>query len=563
MRRCLIESGTLIDGTGAPARPADILIEAERVIDILPPGSAPMTRPAAEARIDARGMIVCPGFVDIHSHGDLVVALPPAAQRRLLEGRLAQGITTVIVGNCGLGVFPRTGASEPILRAVVGWMTPDGEGADSAWPWEDLGSYLDRLEIGGVWMNVGALQPHGPLRVEAAGLSRPPPGGTSREALAMMTRRLEAALDAGAFGLSTGLVYPPGSFTPTDEIVELARVVARRGGERAFVASHIRGSSETLVHAVDELLQIGREADVRVQHSHCEAVGQGHWSKIERVLEMEETARRTGVSVAFDMFPYTAAATMMLAIYPPWAYEGGVDRLLQRLGDPSTRAAIGETIDRVIPSWPPWAPDGWPHNLVRAVGWGQITIGSVSSVRNRHLEGISLAELGRTRGISPFDAVSDLMIEERGTITQIIHGISGDETHEEGIELLLSNPNGCVCTDADDFGRGKPHPAAWGTYPRVLGRYVRERKRLSLEEAIHKMTGRPAGLLGLNDRGVVRKGACADLIVFDPETIGSEATFEHPRRHAAGIACVMVNGAVVVGRGAATGPAGRVLRRVH
>jgi N-acyl-D-amino-acid deacylase len=316
-----------------------------------------------------------------------------------------------------------------------------------------------------------------------------------------------------------------------------------------------------LLPAVEELIQVGRESGARLQHSHNEAVGRDHWPKIERVLEIEEAARRSGARLAYDMFPYTAAATMMLAIYPPWALDGGVGSLLARLADPAARSRIGRAIDIFIPSWPPWTPDGWPHNLVRAVGWDLITIGSVGSDANRRLEGMSLAELGRARGRSPFDAISDLMLEERGMVSQIIHGVSGDEAHQEGIETLLTQPDACVCTDANDFGKGNPHPASWGAFPRVLGRYVRERNLLTLEQAIHKMTGHPARLLGLTDRGILRPGAQADLVVLDPATVGSEATYGEPRRAPTGIRAVMVNGSAVFGPEAAETPRGRVIRR--
>ncbi len=560
--RLLIRGGTLVEGTGAPSTPADLLVEGDRIAAVAAPAGR---APEADAVLDASGRVVCPGFIDIHSHGELVVTLPAAEQRALLDGRIRQGITTAIVGNCGLGVFPCPPAAVPPLRAVVSWMTPP---AAAGWPgdrWRDLGSYLAELDRGGVWVNVGALQPHGPLRLEVAGLHRRlGDGETASRAAAVMRRRLEEALDAGAFGLSTGLIYPPGMFTPTEEIVALARALAG-AGDAAFLASHIRGSSETLLPAVEELLRVGREAGVRVQHSHNEAVGEAHWHKIEQVLRLEEEARRSGVAVFYDMFPYSAAATTMLAIYPPWALEGGIERLLARLADPSARRAVGAAIDTVSPSWPPWTEDGWPHNLARAVGWERITIGSVGSAANRGLEGMSVAELGRARGRSPFDAISDLMIEEGGEVSQIIHGVSGEEGRDEGIERLLADPAGAVCTDADDFGKGKPHPAAYGTFPRVLGRYVRERRVLEMPEAVRKMTGLPAELLGLKDRGVARPGAFADLVVFDPGRVGSKATYAEPRVPACGVDHVLVNGVPLVRDGRPvtpeSGPPGRVLRR--
>lgn len=562
--RTLIRGGTVIDGSGRAARDADVLIEGERVVDLIErdgPASAPRRLDAAI--VDAAGLVVCPGFIDLHSHGDLVLALPPDRQAALMEGRLTQGITTEIVGNCGLGVFPCGPVSEPILRSIVSWMTPEPA---IAWPWTDLGSYLAHLERNGVRVNAGALQAHGPLRIEAAGPDRAMSCDQPADVIERMGDRLEEALEQGAFGLSTGLIYPPGIATPTGEIVALATRLARRCGDTAFVASHIRGSSETLLDAVGELIEVGRRSGARLQHSHNEAVGRDHWHKIGKVLAMEAAARGSGVDLSFDMFPYTAAATMMIAIYPPWALAGGIDGLLRGLADPAARARIGEAIETTVPVWPPWTEGGWPHNLVRAVGWESITIGSVGTPANRHLEGMSLADLGRWTGRHPFEAISDLMLEERGAVSQIIHGISGDDAHDEGIETLLSEPAAVVCTDANDFGRGKPHPAAWGAYPRVLGRYVRERGLMTLPEAIHRMTGRPAAILGLPDRGTLRAGAFADLVILDPSRIGSEATWEAPRVRADGVVRVMVNGSVAVeegrpavGRHAA--PAGKVLRR--
>ncbi len=552
--RTLIRGGVLVDGTGATARRADLLIEGDRVADL----GADLAAAKGDRTIDAAGLVISPGFVDLHSHADLILTLPPDRQRDLQRGRLAQGITTEIIGNCGLGVFPCAAESMIEHRAIVAWMTPP-DCVD--WPrpaWSDLASYADRVGSQGLWSNVGALQPHGPLRVVAAGLSRTP---ATSAAVARMTRALEEALDAGAFGLTTGLIYPPGIFTEPAEIEALAKVVRARGGARAFMASHIRGSSETLLPAVEELIGAGRRTGVRVHHSHNEAVGRGHWHKIEKVLTLEQEARAAGVEIAYDMFPYTAAATMMVAIYPPWALEGGVDRLLERLGDPAQRRAIAEAIDRTVPSWPPWTPEGWPHNLVKAVGWDGIVVGSVATEEAQRFEGMSLADLGRATAKSPFDAISDLMIAEQGRVSQLIHEISGEEGQEQGIEMLLTHPAGAICTDANDYGKGRPHPAAYGTYPRVLGRYVRDRGRLTLEEAVHKATGYPASLLGLRDRGVVRKGAYADLVLFDPVRVGSAAGFDAPRRLPEGIRCVLVNGREVWPGTGAGAPPGRFLRR--
>lgn len=552
MKRFAITGGLVVDGTGAPAASGDVVVTDGRISE-LPAGGALSGAGGLEAILDARGRVVCPGFIDLHSHGDLILALEDGAARRaLLRGRIAQGITTEVVGNCGLGPAPCHSDHEAALRGVLAWMTP----ADRPWPWRGVGGYLDHLETTGVPMNVATLAAHGALRVAEAGLRRalPSPGSISR-----MSRALDIALQEGAFGMSLGLIYPPGSFTPTEEIAPLAAVLARHGG---LLTAHVRGSSETLLDAVSEILSLGREQGTAVHHSHNEAVGPRWWERVEQVLEMEEAARRQGVRVTYDMFPYTAAATTMAAIYPPWSLEGGLPALVERLGDAVARARIRRDIEEVVPSWPPWGEDGWAHNLVGAVGWKRIHVGTVATEAGRWAEGMDLESLGRAVSEDPFEAISNLMVAEQGRVSQIIHGISGDPEDDAPLVSLLRDPHGAICTDANDTGRGLPHPAAYGTYPRILGHFVRERSCLTLEEAIRKMTSYPASILGLRDRGVLRAGAAADLLIFDPAGIGSAATFTDPRRIADGIDAVIVNGVVVMERGrlAETNP-GVVLRR--
>ncbi len=498
--------------------------------------------------IDASGRIVAPGFIDLHSHGDLIWAWPSPDRLGLVEGRLAQGITTEILGNCGLGVAPLSGKAQAILQEINGWMSP----ARFPWHWKSLGDYLSGLERLGLPLNVGTLAPHGPLRIGAMGLL---PGEPDAPAVAAMQKELAAALEAGAFGLSAGLIYPPGMYSSTRELIELTSELRQRGG---IFTCHIRGSSETLLPAVDELIRIGWEGGVPVHHSHAEAVGQAHWYKIEAFLEREAEARSRGLRLSLDMFPYPVAATMMLAIYPPWSLEGGLPALLGRLRDPAARQQIARDIETKAPEWPPWRVGRWPHNLVRAVGWDRILIASVASDRNRHLEGISLAELGRRAAKSPFDAISDLLLEEEGQIGQFVLDISG----EAGLRRLISERGCAFISDANDYGKGNPHPAAYGSFPRVLGQYVRVEKLLTLEEAIRRMTSLPADILGLSDRGRIREGAWADLVVIDPERVTDRATLAEPRLKPQGIEAVVVNGELACRKGKATGGlAGRVLRR--
>ncbi|HKX26180.1 MAG TPA: amidohydrolase family protein, partial [Blastocatellia bacterium] len=499
-----------------------------------------------------RNLTVIPGLIDPHSHADLILPLPPERRAELMRGKLAQGITTTIIGNCGLGCAPVANLeAETILRAVNAWMTPE----PVEWRWRTVGEYLDRLESDGLPLNLATLAPHGPIRISVMGLTK---GAPSKLQLRKMRGLTEQAMRDGALGISTGLIYPPGMYSDPGELKELARVVASHGG---IYTSHIRGSSETLIPAVKELLDVGRETGIRVHHSHNEAVGRQHWAKIDRVLALEEEAERQGVRVSFDMFPYTAAATMMIAIYPPWALEGGVDRLIERLQTPATRRRIERDLQRHRPSWPPWREGGWPHNLVQATGWDAIHIGYVESRRHKRYENRSLAELGRLTGQSPFDAITDLVIAERGRVSMLIFEVTGEREERDRLALYARHRLSAFCTDAEDYGRGRPHPAAYGAFARILSRFAREDGILTLDQAVHKMTLYPARIFGLQDRGVIRPGAFADLVLINPATIKDRASFQAPRRTATGVKLTIINGQVAFedGRVSATGN-GSVIR---
>lgn len=550
----VIRGGWVVDGTGQPAYLADVGVSGERIAAV---GS--LGREPAGETIDATGQTLLPGLIDPHSHADLIVPLPPQRQAELLRGKLSQGITTLLIGNCGLGCAPvgsekggPTGEDgESLLRALHGWMTPEAV----PWPWRTTGQYLTHLEENGTVVNVGTLAPHGPIRMATMGLARREP--TGRE-LGAMRRRLEESLEAGALGLSSGLIYPPGLYSRPAELTELARIVARWDG---VYTSHIRGSSETLLPAVRELLTVGRTSGVRVHHSHNEAVGRDHWSKIEQVLQLEERAEAEGIRISYDMFPYTAAATMMTAIYPPWALEGGFPKLRERLLDPNLRERMTQEVEGFRPRWPPWGPRGWPHNLVRATSWDAITIGSVTRTAHRQYVNRTLTELGQLTGKHPFDAISDLLLAEEGQVSMLLFEISGEERESGYLQKLATHRLACFCTDAEEMGRGAPHPAAYGALPRILSRFVGPPPLLSFEEAIHRMTLRPARLFGLRDRGVIRPGAFADLALCQREELRDRATWRSPRRQASGISLLLINGGVAWRGGKVEAVRGQVIRR--
>ncbi len=540
----LIRGGTVVDGSGGPARLADVAVRGGR-IQLLGAVSGKASRV-----IDATGLVVAPGFIDLHSHADLILLTERMTQERLLAAKISQGVTTIIVGNCGLGAAPASPAAAAILADINGWMTPDGASAGAA----SVAEYLARLESAGIALNAGMLVPHGPVRASAMGLAAGPP---SADQLDAMRRELRSGLAAGAFGLSTGLIYPPGMYSATDELVELARIVAEADG---LFTSHVRGSSETLLPATRELIEIARRSGARVHHSHLEAVGRRFWPDVARVLALENEARSSGLAVSHDVFLYTRAATMMSAIFPPWALEGGVPALLDRLSDPESRARLRLELQERVPVWPPWLDGGWPHNLVGAVGWDGILVASVGAEGPQELAGRSVASIAADARRDPFDVVTDLMLSEQGRVGQLVDEISGRENQTETLQSIFVHPAAALISDAEDYGRGTPHPAHAGAFARGL-RLAREGSLLPLEEVVRRMTSYPATLLRLDDRGVIRPGAFADLVVFDAQTVTDRSTWEEPRLAATGIEWVLINGAVAVERGRYVGGTlGSVLR---
>ncbi|MBL7210901.1 MAG: D-aminoacylase [Desulfobacteraceae bacterium] len=536
----------VIDGVGNPWYYADVGIEGDKIVHVGRIEGADSRR-----IIEGKNMALAPGFIDMHSHSDLIFLSEKQAE--LLEGRIRQGITTEIMGNCGISVSPVRDEIKPVMEASVGFLTP----ADKpSWEWNNMAEYLDLVEKTGVVVNVGTLTGHGAIRALVKGFSG---GISSPKEIEEMRGFLKETLEQGSFGLSSGLIYAPGMFADTNELTELGEIIADY--DRIFT-SHIRGSSETDIEAHQEILTIGEKAGCRIHRSHYEAVGKENWHKIETTLEMDEKARQRGIDMAFDMFPYTAANTMMIAIYPPWALDGGWPEFVKRVQDPGTRKKIENDIANVVPTWPTWLPGSWPHNLVKAAGWENIFIQFIPSEKNKKHEGCNLEELGLRSGESPFDAITDLLVEENGAITQLIFGVSGDRNDDSPLRTIMRHPLGGFCTDAWDIGQGRPSPAAYGTYPRILGKYVRDEKLLPLEDAVRRMTSFPANRLGLKGRGIIAEGYFADLVLFDPDNIRDLATYEDPRQFSEGIHYVIVNGQVLLENGevGAIRP-GRVLRK--
>jgi N-acyl-D-amino-acid deacylase len=545
----IIANGEVVDGSGRPRFKADVGLASDCIVAIEP--SIPIP---GIPRLEAQGRVVAPGFIDLHSHSDLCLALPLRRQAELLEGRVRQGITTELVGNCGIGCAPVRARSRDEVRRQCGFIAPDGV----EWTWDSVGSYLDRLAGQGVLVNVAALLGHGAARSAAMGAraGRPTPDEQRH-----LDDEVRAAVESGAFGISFGLIYPPGQFADTDELVSAAKAAWKAGG---FAAFHQRGSSrETLLQAVQEIVEVGRRSGAPVHHSHVETVGPRAWSGTEEVLRIHEEAGRMGVALSGDVIPYTGVCTTMLALYPPWSLDGGAPAFLERLRDKATRRRMREEVNDASPVWPPWEGEGrWTMNIARECGWDRIRLAHVESGANKRFEHMSLRAIGRARGLDPFEALSDLLLEENGLATQLIFGISGDEQDDRNLLPLLTSSHLAFVTDAWEIGKGFPHPGAYGAFPRILGQYARDRGLFSIEEAVRKLTSLPAARLGLRDRGLLRPGFKADLLVFDPRAVSEQATYDAPRRMPQGIDDVFVNGERLVSSGRfAARPAGRVLRR--
>jgi N-acyl-D-amino-acid deacylase len=545
MFELVIKNGRVMDGTGNPWFYGDVAIKDGKIQKI-----GFIDSSSANSVIDAKGLVVAPGFVEIHSHADFI--LPLREHPRILEPLVRQGVTTIVVGNCGYSPAPINPQTIAVLKTYASFLQAE----ELQWEWSDMGNYLDFIQTRGVAYNVIPLVSHGAIRIALRGFESGPATDTEKEEMARLTQK---AMEDGAFGLSCGLIYAPGMYSDTDELIAISRPLRDFGG---IFTSHVRGSSETLLPATREIIKIGEENGIAVEHSHFEAFGKEHWPKIEEALRLHDEARARGIDIGFDVIPYIAANTTLLAIFPPWSIEGGVSKLVERLRKKEVRKRIAVDIEKTVSTWPPWVPGAWPHNLVRATGWENIFVISVNSPDNKRLEGKSLAEIGRDMNKTPFDVAVDLAIEEEGKVMALYVGVSGDLEDEKWLRRILSHPRAAICTDAIITGRGVPHLAAYGAFPKVLGYYSRDLKLFPMEEAIRKMTSASLQRFGIRDRGLIREGCFADITIFDEATVGEKGTYFDPAHFAEGIEYVIINGIPVLQNGRYNSKlCGQVLRK--
>lgn len=509
----IIKNGRIIDGSGNPWYHSDVGITNDRIktIDYL-------ENEGASRVIDAEGMIVAPGFIDIHSHSDYPILIEPEG-----HSKIRQGVTTEVIGNCGSSAAPMN----QDLREYREKYNKSQLGDEFEFNWGSMKEYLDLVRSQGISFNIIPLVGHGTLRQNTIGNDNRAPTELEYQE---MNRLLTQSLEEGAWGLSTGLIYTPNLYAKTDEIIKLVWTLREYDG---LYTSHIRGEGDTLIEAVEEAITIGKETGVKTQISHFKACGSRNWGKTEITLRMIQDARDRGIDVTFDQYPYIASSTGLASILPPWAHEGGAEKLLQRIKDPETRKKL-----RTEPT-------------EEMEDWNRILI--AHSANNPRYEGKTVQEIAVLEETTPFDAMCDLLLAEDAQVMVILY-----EMCEEDVQRVMQDPNGMIGSDGRAispdgvFGKGKFHPRYYGSFPRVLGYYVRT-GIISLQEAVRKMTSAPAQRLGLKSRGLLKEGFMADITIFNPDSVKDEATFIDPHRYASGIPYVIVNGVVVIDNGEHTG----------
>jgi N-acyl-D-amino-acid deacylase len=533
--RLTLAGGTVVDGTGRDRFRADVTIDSGRIVEVAPhPPGRGRRRHGGDGRaqvVDVSGLVVAPGFIDMHAHSDLALLADPVH-----EAKVSQGVTLEVVGQDGLGYAPVDDDTIALLRRQLAGWNGDPPGLD--WSWRSVGDYLRRID-GGAPVNAALLVPHGTVRLLAMGADDRP--ATSNE-LDRMCALVATGMREGAVGMSAGLTYTPGMYAGDDELVALCRVVAEAGG---YYCPHHRSYGRDALAAYADQVAIARASGVRLHLAHAVLNFPENAGRADELLALVDDATASGVDISFDTYPYLAGSTYLHALLPSWVQAGGPDATLHRLRDGGVRQRLRHELEVT-------GTDG-NHGL--PVDWSVVVVSGVRDPRLRGTVGRSVAEVARASGTAPCDTYLQLLLDDSLGSSCLVH--IGDESN---IRCIMRHPRHTVGSDAILVG-DRPHPRAWGTFPRYLGRYVREEGILALEECVRHMTGAPAARLGLADRGVVAPGYAADLVCFDPATIIDNGTYDEPRVRSSGIEHVLVNGSYVLESGVATGRlAGRAIR---
>jgi len=513
MLEVLIKGSRVVDGTGKSAFEADVGIAEGRIAVV-----GKDVEQEAACVIDARGLYLSPGFIDPHTHSDLTLIVDPRA-----ESKIRQGVTTEVIGNCGFSPAPLVGAAVEEVGAEAALL-----GIDVTW--RTMGEYLERLRNPGTALNVVALAGHNTVRGSVLGYDDVQPSPAQQAEMEKLTAE---AIEQGARGLSTGLFYPPGFYAQTEEVIGLARVVAHHGGT---YATHIRSESDLLLESVAEAIEIGEKAKVKVEVSHLKLAGYRNWEGVDRLMSILENAQARGIRLGCDQYPYNASSSWLACMLPYWAQAGGSKAVAERLRDPKVRLQLLKDWEENRVEW---------ENRGQHRDWTDIVVSNCEVCPE--VLGKNIAEIAKAEGKDPLEAAFDLIIVNEGQV-----GCVWFDQSEDNVQTLMRHPLVVVGSDGSSLspegilGQNRPHPRSYGSFPRVLGRYVREENVLLLEEAVKKMTSVTAARFGLVDRGIVREGAWADLVLFDAQTVGDRATFTQPHQYPVGIPYVIVNGQIVI-----------------
>ena len=524
----LIAGGSVLDGDGTAAVRGDLAIRDGTIAAIGDLRSA-----VANRRIDASGMMVAPGFIDIHNHSDYTILADSRA-----ESMIRQGVTTMVLGESRSAGPVKPGVNDDRTRAT-GTGTVD---------WTTLGGYFERLERQRMATNIASYVGEEQVWTYVKGYGQSPATPSEIEE---MKRLVAQAMEEGAMGLSTSLLQPPSSVATTQNLIELASVARQHGG---IYSTHIRDEGERVFESIDEAIQVGRGAGIPVDIIHVKIAHKKLWGRASEIVAVVQKAREAGLDVQANVYPYTAGQNNLASIVPPWAHDGGRAKMVERLRDQGLRRRLRHEVLTGLPGW-------YNHYLATGDGWGGIQLVSLQHERNKPFQGKRMSELIQARGGNPADVLFDVLIEENGSVPAVFFHHS-----EPDMQLFMKQPwtsigsDGSAVSPDGPSGRSHPHPRYYGTFPRVLGRYARELKVLSLPEAVKKMTSMNADKIGVKDRGRLREGLWADVTIFDPDRVIDRATFEHPHQFPAGIRYVIVNGAVTIDNEQHTGAlAGRVL----
>lgn len=525
----VLRNGLIVDGTGGNSFVGDLSIQDGQIFEV------GRVSNSGKIELDCSGLVISPGFIDAHTHSDLALLEQPDA-----TPKLTQGVTTEILGNCGFSLAPIRPTKA--IRSFQSYSTPVLGYPHRVWSWQTLSDYYNVLSSVQPAVNFASLIGHGTLRCTVLGFDDRKP--TERE-LTEMKDLLAKSMEQGALGISTGLVYTPGSFADEEELSELSKVVHDYGG---LYATHLRNQADGLVESVQETVRISERSGVSIHISHHKTVGKENQGLVTQTLPLLDKFSLGGIQTSSDMYPYLAGSTTLASLLPSWLLEGGLDEMLARLSNAPIRQTAAREILEGIPGW---------ENRMKAIGFSNVIINNVSCSKNKALEGKSVVEIAKLRQESETDCIFDLLLEEHGEVGVIlINSTEGD------LQTVLKHSRTVVGSDGLHIG-DFPHPRLYGTFPRIIHRYVQQLKLFRLEEAIHKMTGLTANLFRLDSVGFLKIGYKADVVVFDPLAVKDLATYENPRQISEGILYVIVNGKLAIEQGRITGVRnGQVLKRV-